>query len=70
MKKKFIQNENECDCDEDNNCGCSYPNNVKKFACGCENEDENCSCIDFNTPKTNETICICDINAECNCKKI
>lgn len=59
MQKDFIINKNECDCDEDNNCGCSYPNNINNS--------------DFEQKinnKPTETICICDINAECSCNKI
>ena len=59
MQNKFTKNSNECDCDEDNNCGCSYPNNLNKP--DFEEEINN---------KTNETICICDANADCTCNKI
>ncbi len=70
MQKDFIKNENECDCDEDNNCGCSYPNNINKTACGCENYDDDCPCMQSNAVKPTEIICICDSNAECSCNKI
>ena len=32
-----------CDCDDDNNCGCTYPNNISNYVCDCT-PDQNCSC--------------------------
>ncbi|MCQ2740530.1 MAG: hypothetical protein MJ210_00200 [Alphaproteobacteria bacterium] len=28
ITRNTVQDTNECDCDEDNNCGCSFPNNT------------------------------------------
>ena len=74
MHKDDIRNENECDCDEDNKCGCSYPNNVNKFACGCDEHDSDCECLKTDNKTQHhiieESICICDTNADCSCNKI
>lgn len=69
MTKEFIRNKNECDCDEDNNCGCTYPNNVEESACGCI--DDACGCIQFdpyiNQYYHDDSICFCDTKGECEC---
>ncbi|MBR2922039.1 MAG: hypothetical protein IKC10_01825 [Alphaproteobacteria bacterium] len=74
MHDDFIKNSNECDCDEDNKCGCSYPNNVNSSACGCDENDNNCSCLKTDKETKNyiieESICLCDSNADCSCNKI
>lgn len=72
MKKDFIRNENECDCDEDNNCGCTYPNNVEEYDCGCI-QDEECKCILFD-PHINQyyhddSVCFCNIKGNCDCQE-
>lgn len=75
MQKKYkntIIDRNECDCDEDNKCGCSYPNNVEEFACGCTQE-QNCGCIKFDTHMHqyyhDDTICFCNTKGDCDCEK-
>ncbi len=72
MTEDLIIDGNECDCDEDNKCGCSYPNNVEEFACGCTIED-NCSCIKFDKENQShyhdETVCSCSSKGECDCHK-
>ena len=73
MQNDCIVDTNDCDCDEDNNCGCSYPNNVNKSAYGYD--ENNSLCDNFNhkkqTPSTlgNDSICICDTHADCSCVK-
>lgn len=57
-----------CDCDEDNKCGCSYPNNVSNYVCGCTPEQD-CNCPETGaTPRPDketatrivkDTACIC-----------
>lgn len=65
MQKDNIKSLNECDCDEDNNCGCSYPNNVDKFAYQSDEKDSSAQ-----NKINKESICICDTNADCSCKQI
>ena len=65
MKTDNIKDFNECDCDEDNKCGCSYPNNINKYACDCDEDDKNCECLKSDAPKQKyiieESICICNL---------
>ncbi len=72
MTENFIRNENECDCDEDNRCGCTYPNNVEQYACGCTIEN-NCGCIKFDEEKQqyyhDESVCHCSSHGDCHCAK-
>ena len=72
MTRDFIRNENDCVCDEDNNCGCTYPNNVNESDCECT-DDENCGCIRFDTHMHqyyhDDSICFCDTKGDCDCIK-
>lgn len=67
--EKYNCDLDNCDCDDDNNCGCTYPNNISNFLCLCPNK----------TPRQNqypnkkadaytraETICTCN-HKECDC---
>lgn len=70
--KNPIINYNECDCDEDNTCGCSYPNNVSDFAHECS-RDEQCGCIKFDPHMHqyyhDDSICFCDTKGDCDCEE-
>ena len=74
MQKDNIKNLNECDCDEDNKCGCSYPNNIDKSACDCNENTNICDCANFGdtkeTSKAKESVCLCDTQGDCSCNKI
>ncbi len=73
MQNDNIKSLNECDCDEDNKCGCSYPNNIDKSACNCDENTNICDCASFDNDKniiaTTESICYCDPKGDCSCNK-
>lgn len=74
MQENNIKSLNECDCDEDNNCGCSYPNNIDKSACVCDENNNICDCTNFDIqdthPQTKESICVCDTQGDCSCNNL
>lgn len=65
LNRNTTTNGNNCDCDEDNSCGCSYPNNVDEQS------------FDFspyhnlhdnkNNHQHDYKVCSCDDKGDCEC---